>query len=144
MNYIDHVVHYVPSTYLSYDWKFVPFDHLHSVPPPPTPQLLETTNLISSSMSFFFFFNKFELLFDLHNTPFLKKLFIYLWLRWVFVALCGLSLVAASGGYSSLWCVGFSLRWLLLLRSMGCRRAGFSSCGSWALERRLSSCGTWA
>ena len=27
-------------------------------------------------------------------------LFIYLWLRWVFVATHGLSLVAASGGYS--------------------------------------------
>ena len=47
----------------------------------------------------------------------------------------GLSLVAVSGGYSLLWCAGFSLRWLLLLRSMGSRRAGFSSCGSWALER---------
>ena len=27
-------------------------------------------------------------------------LFIYLWLCWVFVAACGLSLVAASRGYS--------------------------------------------
>ena len=41
-------------------------------------------------------------------------------------------LVAASGGYSLLWCAGFSLRWLLLLRSTGSRRAGFSSCGTWA------------
>ena len=52
------------------------------------------------------------------------------WLRWVFVAACGLSLVAASGGSSSLRCVGFSLQWLLLLRSTGSRRAGFSSCGT--------------
>ena len=43
-----------------------------------------------------------------------KDLFIYFWLRWVFVAARGLSLVAASGGYSSLWCVGFSLQWLLV------------------------------
>ena len=43
-----------------------------------------------------------------------------------------LSLVAASGGYSLLRCAGFSLRWLLLLQSMGSRRAGFSSCGAWA------------
>ena len=57
---------------------------------------------------------------------------IYFCLRWVFVAARRLSLVAASGGYSSLWCVGFSLWWLLLLRSMGSRRAGFSSCGMWA------------
>ena len=37
--------------------------------------------------------------------------FIYLfifWLRWVFVAAHRLSLVAASGGYSSLRCAGFS------------------------------------
>ena len=30
---------------------------------------------------------------------------------------------------SSLWCAGFSLRWLLLLRSTGSRRAGLGSCG---------------
>ena len=59
-------------------------------------------------------------------------LFIYFWLCWVFVAEGGLSLVAVSGGYSSSWCMGFSLRWLLLLRSTGSRRAGFSSCGTWA------------
>ena len=28
-----------------------------------------------------------------------------------------------------------------MLHSMGSRSVGFSSCGSWALERRLSSCG---
>ena len=62
-----------------------------------------------------------------------KKLFIYLfyfWLCWVFFAVRRLSLVAASGDYSSLQCVGFSLRRLLLLRSTSSRRAGFSSCGA--------------
>ena len=38
--------------------------------------------------SFFFFFFK----------------FIFFWLRWVFVAARGLSLVAVSGGYFSLRC----------------------------------------
>ena len=38
---------------------------------------------------------------------FIYLLFIYIWLCWVFVAVHGLSLVAASGGYSSLRCVGF-------------------------------------
>ena len=51
-------------------------------------------------------------------------LLIYLWLYWVFVVACGLSLVVASGGYSSLWCTGFSLQWLLLLQSMASRHAG--------------------
>ena len=58
-------------------------------------------------------------------------LFIYLfWLCWVFFAACGLSLVA-SGGYSSLQCTGFSVRWLLLLQSTGSSYAGFRSCGAW-------------
>ena len=86
-------------------------------------------------------------------------LFYFFWLCWVFVAVCGLSLVAASGRYSSLRCTGFSLWWLLLLRNMGSRHAGVSSCGtrasvvvarglssfgSRALEHMLSSCGAQA
>ena len=78
------------------------------------------------------------------STYFLFYLFIYFWLSWVFVAVRGLSLVPASGGYSSLRCAGFSLQWLLLLRSTGSRRAGFSSCGLRALDHRLSSCGARA
>ena len=72
-----------------------------------------------------------------------KNFFFNFWLHWVFVAAHRLSLVASSGGYSSLQCTGFSL-WVLLLWTMGSRHAGFSSCGSWALECRLSSCGTQA
>ena len=45
----------------------------------------------------------------------------FCWLHWVFAAARQLSLVAASGDYSSLWCAGISLRWLLLLPSMGSR-----------------------
>ena len=71
---------------------------------------------------FFFFFN---------YNPFLffkfKKVFIYLfyfWLHWVFVAAHELSLVAASGGYSSCGarashCGGFS--------------CGARALGTWAL-----------
>ena len=88
-----------------------------------------------------------------HNILFSNKfiyLFVCFWLHWVFVAVHGLSLVAASGGYSSLRCAGFSLRWLLLW-STGSRCSasvvvarGLSSCGSQPLERRLSSCGAQA
>ena len=46
---------------------------------------------------------------------------VYFWLHWVFVAAHGLSLVAVSGGYSSLWCACFLLGWLLMLRSTGSR-----------------------
>ena len=45
-------------------------------------------------------------------------------LHWVFVAVCRLSLVAASGGHSSSQCAGLSLSWPLLLRSTGFRHAG--------------------
>ena len=57
---------------------------------------------------------------------------LFFGLCWIFVAARGLPLVALSGGYSLLQCAGFSLRWLLLLRSTGSRHAGFSSCGTWA------------
>ena len=50
--------------------------------------------------------------------------FFFYWLHWVFIAARGLSLVAASGGYSSLQCAGLSLRWLLLLRNTGSRHMG--------------------
>ena len=41
------------------------------------------------------------------------------WLCWVFVPARGLSLVAASGSYSSLWYTGLSLQLLLSLWSTG-------------------------
>ena len=50
----------------------------------------------------------------------------------------GLSLVAVSGDYSLLRCVGFSFRWLLLLQSTGSRRAGFSSCSTQAQQLWLT------
>ena len=68
---------------------------------------------VSLSFSFFYF--------DLF-------IYFYFWLRRVFVAACGLSRVAASGGYSLLPHSGFSLQWLLLLRSTGSRHLGFRSC----------------
>ena len=64
--------------------------------------------------------------------PFHPVVFFF-WLHWVFVAAHGLSfLVAVSGAYSLLRYAGFSLRWLLLLQSIGSKHAGFSSCGTCA------------
>ena len=67
-----------------------------------------------------------------------KFIYIYFWLCWVFVAACRLSLVAVSRVYSLLQCAGFSLQWLLLLRSMGSRCAGFRSCGTQAQQLWLA------
>ena len=58
------------------------------------------------------------------NFSFFLYLFIYFWLCWVFVSVRGLSLVAASGGHSSLRCAGLSLSRPLLLQSTGSRRTG--------------------
>ena len=62
--------------------------------------------------------------------------------------MCGLSLVVASGCYTSLQCAGFSLWWLLLLQSTGFRPVGFSSYSTLAQKLQLvvsecclSSCG---
>ena len=79
----------------------------------------DTASMIYFLCFYFYLFNKFIY-------------FIYFWLCWVFVTARRLSLVEARGGYSSLRCTCFSLRWLLLLRSTGFRRMGFSSCGTWA------------
>ena len=72
----------------------------------------------------------------------------------LFLAVLGLhwcmqafSFTRVSGGYSQLRCAGFSLRWLLQLRSTGSRRAGFSSCSRRAQQLWLvcfSSCGMQA
>ena len=72
---------------------------------------------------------------------FLINLFIYFGLHWVFIAAWKLSLVAESGGYSSLRCVGFSC-WET--QALGTQATvvvvhGLSSCGTgaWLL------CGMW-
>ena len=63
----------------------------------------------------------------------------------------GFSLVAASGGYSLLRFEGFSLGGFSCCRARALRAwasvvvaLGLSSCGSQALEHRLSSCGARA
>ena len=68
-----------------------------------------------------------------HGHFFFLNLFIYLFLAALGLCCCVRAFSSCSErGYSSLRCVGFSLRWLLLLLSMGPRRAGFSSCGAQA------------
>ena len=77
-------------------------------------------------------------------------IYLFIYLFNLFLTVLGLrccaraSLVASSGGYSLLRCAGFSLWWLLLLQSTGSRCTVFSSCGSQALECRVSRCGAWA
>ena len=71
------------------------------------------------------------------------KLFIYLRLCWVFVAVCGLfssrgAQVSPCGGFL---CYGAQAPGVGLSVIEACR---LSSCSSQALEHRFSSCGAWA
>ena len=51
--YMDHVVHYVPRTYLSYSWIFVPFDYFPSgLPTPPSTSVNHGSNLFSFGFNF--------------------------------------------------------------------------------------------
>ena len=75
---------------------------------------------------------------------------IYFWLRWVFVAAHGLSLVGRAGAtlYCSArasHCGGFSCCGAQALGAWASVvvARGLSSCGLEALERKLSSCGAW-
>ena len=64
------------------------------------------------------------------------KMFFFFFIKFIYLFIFGCVgsslLCTASGGYSLLQCVVFSLRWLLLLRSTGSRRAGFRRCGTQA------------
>ena len=89
-----------------------------------TPDPRVTPSLISGTI------NKFSPAFEL---LFIFKNFVYFWLHWVFVAVCGLSslVVAASGGYARVVVRG------LLFAVASCRaralaHAAFGSCSSQA------------
>ena len=105
--------------------------------------------LFSKHLNIFFFGNCILILWQ-HSFKhpisflfFLKKL-INFWLRWVFVAARGLSLVAASGGLLSIVVRGLLIAVASLVAEHGLQVCGLGSCGSRALERRLSSCGARA
>ena len=73
------------------------------------------------------------------------NLSIYFWLWRVFVAAWAFSLVAERGSRSSLWCVVFSLQWLLFLWSEAPRLyrvQQLQGIGSVAVAPRLSSIGS--
>ena len=79
-------------------------------------------------------------------------LFIYFWLRWVFVAVRGLSLVATRGAFSccraralGVWASVVAARGLSICHTWALECAGFSSRGAWALGcAGFSTCGVWA
>ena len=67
-------------------------------------------------------------------------IFFFFFNIYLFIFGCVGSLLLCAGflqlrrAGATLRCVGFSLRWLLLLRSTGSRHTGFSSCGSRAQQ----------
>ena len=85
---------------------------------------------------------------NMYNLLSFFKRFLYILavVAWPFVAALGLSLVAVTGGCSSLQFTGFSLRWLFSCgaQAVGVQASivavlGLSCCSSWAPELALSS-----
>ena len=71
--------------------------------------------------------------------------FLYIIFRLIFWLHWSQLLCEVNGSFSSLRCMGFPLRWLLLLQSTGSKLTGFSSCSLQALEcLGFSGCGAWA
>lgn len=64
------------------------------------------------------------------------KTSLFIWLHWVFVAVCGLSPVVASGSHPSLRRTGFSPQWLLMLWSTGSRHVRLQA--AWAQQLRCA------
>ena len=80
----------------------------------------------------------------LKHIRFFKQIYFYLFLAVLDLPCCaGFSLVVVSRLYSLLGCEGFSLRWLLLLGSIGSRACGFPwwHVGSEVVIPRLPSTG---
>ena len=74
---------------------------------------------------------------------FFINLFIYLFLFFAALGLRCCARAFSSCGERGLLLVvvrGLLIAVASLVRSTGSRHVGFSSCGTWALERRLSSC----
>ena len=54
LKYSYHAVHFIPMIYLSYNWKFIPFDHLQPFPHSPLPASV-AISVFSVSMNSAFF-----------------------------------------------------------------------------------------
>ena len=78
---------------------------------------------------------------DTPNQPLIFYLFIYLFLAALGLLCCTRAFSSCGEQGLLLLAVRGLLTVVLLLRSTGSKHAGFSNCGSQALERRLSSCG---
>ena len=58
VNCSHHAVYYIPLTYLFYNWKFIPFDFLHSFPTSPHPTSDDHQSIsVSASLVVTFFFS---------------------------------------------------------------------------------------
>ena len=68
---------------------------------------------------------------SLHKKISLYIIFSYFWLRWVCCCARAFSSLGEQG--LRLWCVGFSLRWLLISEH-SCRCLGFGICSTWAQQ----------
>ena len=90
----------------------------------PRPRNYSTSHVVSRQRLALHFHNRDAI--HMSSSAFTFTLFIYLWLPWVFVALCGLSSVPVSPELHS------------SCSAWASHRGGFSCCGARALGRRAS------
>ena len=93
-------------------------------------EIITTSKLMNISIPTFFFL----------KIDFIHFILFYLFILAVLGLCCCAWASSSCGerGYSSLWCAGFLLWWLVLLQSTGSRCTGFSSCGTRAQQLWLA------
>ena len=74
---LNHAIHYIPRGSLFYNWKFVPFDHLHSSCSHLNPSCLQQSPICFLFMWVFFFF----------QIPYIREFIQYLSLSLWFISL---------------------------------------------------------
>ena len=103
--------------------------------------LFQFSRVISFALSF-----RYTLTFWKSASPLSLNLYLLLicfWLCWVFAAVRVFLYSYGEWGLPCICGVQASHCEVLLLQGTGCRRIGFSSCGSQDLQHRLNSCDTW-
>ena len=102
-------------------------------------EFMSFSNIFSHSVGCLF--TMFMVSFAVQNLVNLIRSYLFIFLiKKIIVAIPGLCccdgffLFVTSRATFELWCADFSLRWLLLLQSMGSRMCGLSGSSSWAPE----------
>ena len=114
----------IAHTYISANY-YMPDTDLRTLQKVSWVSILQAGYLLSGGYCVIFFSIYLSKVMFFGNLPISLCTLLLFWLRWVFIATCGLSpLVAANGGYLLVAVRGLLTSWFLLLQIMGSRYAG--------------------